>query len=59
MSKVAEYNYTRQFAHFIKSNFAVRAIELKKREGRPFNPEEILQGIEKIAGIVDAYRIAL
>jgi 2-oxoglutarate ferredoxin oxidoreductase subunit alpha len=54
---VVEENYTGQFAHFIKSKFGVRAIELNKCEGTPFTPEEILQGIERVAGIVNVYGI--
>ena len=55
---IVEENYTGQFAHHIKAHFGVKAIELHKCEGIPITPEEILRGIEKVAGIIDEYSIA-
>jgi 2-oxoglutarate ferredoxin oxidoreductase subunit alpha len=54
---IVEENYTGQFAHFIKSKFGVRALELYKCEGIPFKPEEILKGIERVAEIAKEYSI--
>jgi len=55
---IVEENYTGQFAHHIKAHFGAKAIELHKCEGIPITPEEILKGIEKVAGIIDEYSIA-
>jgi len=55
---IVEENYTGQFAHHIKAHFGAKAIELHKCEGIPITPEEILRGIEKVAGIIDEYSIA-
>ena len=55
---IVEENYTGQFAHHIKAHFGVKAIELHKCEGIPITPEEILRGIERVAGIIDEYSIA-
>jgi 2-oxoglutarate ferredoxin oxidoreductase subunit alpha len=55
---IVEENYKGQFAHHIKAHFGVKAIELHKCEGIPITPEEILRGIEKVAGIIDEYSIA-
>ena len=55
---IVEENYTGQFAHHIKGHFGAKAIELHKCEGIPITPEEILRGIEKVAGIIDEYSIA-
>jgi 2-oxoglutarate ferredoxin oxidoreductase subunit alpha len=55
---IVEENYSGQFAHHIKANFGVKAIELHKCEGIPITPEEILRGIVKVAGIIDEYNIA-
>jgi len=55
---IVEENYTGQFAHLVKSHFGVKAIELHKCEGIPITPDEILRGIEKVAGIIDEYSIA-
>jgi 2-oxoglutarate ferredoxin oxidoreductase subunit alpha len=55
---MVEENYTGQFAHHIKAHFGAKAIELRKCEGIPITPEEILSGIEKVAGIIDEYSIA-
>jgi 2-oxoglutarate ferredoxin oxidoreductase subunit alpha len=55
---IIEENYTGQFAHHIKAHFGAKAIELHKCEGIPITPEEILRGIEKVAGIIDDYSIA-
>jgi 2-oxoglutarate ferredoxin oxidoreductase subunit alpha len=55
---IVEENYTGQFAHHIKAQFGVKAIELHKCEGVPITPEEILRSIEKVAGIIDDYSIA-
>jgi 2-oxoglutarate ferredoxin oxidoreductase subunit alpha len=55
---IVEENYTGQFAHHIKAHFGAKAIEIHKCEGIPITPEEILKGIEKVAGIIDEYSIA-
>jgi len=55
---IVEENYTGQFAHHIKAHFGAKAIEVHKCEGIPITPEEILKGIEKVAGIIDEYSIA-
>lgn len=55
---VVEENYTGQFAHFIKAKFGVRPIEMHKCEGIPFTPEEIYNGIEKVARVIDETHIA-
>jgi len=55
---VVEENYTGQFAHFIKGKFGVKPIELHKCEGVPITPEEIINGIEKVARIVDEENIS-
>lgn len=55
---VVEENFTGQFAHFIKAKFGIRPIEIHKCEGVPITPEEIYNGIEKVAGIVDEKNIA-
>lgn len=54
---IVEENFTGQFAHYLKAKFGVKAIALRKCEGVPFTPEEILRGIEKVAGILDEYGI--
>jgi 2-oxoglutarate ferredoxin oxidoreductase subunit alpha len=54
---VVEENFTGQFAHFIKAKFGVKPIEMHKSEGVPITPEEILNGIEKVARIVDEEHI--
>ena len=53
-----EENFTGQFAHFIKGKFGIKPIEIHKSEGVPITPEEIFNGIEKVARIVDEKNIA-
>jgi 2-oxoglutarate ferredoxin oxidoreductase subunit alpha len=55
---MVEENFTGQFAHFIKAKFGVKPIEIHKSEGVPITPEEIFNGIEKVARIVDETTIA-
>lgn len=50
---IVEENITGQFAHLITARFRVKAIEVHKCQGVPFNPEEIYRSIEKVARIAD------
>jgi len=54
---VVEENYTGQFAHFIKAKFGIVPIEIHKCEGVPISSQEIFNGIEKVASIVDEKNI--
>lgn len=55
---IVEENFTGQFAHFIKAKFGIKPIEIHKSEGVPITPEEIFNGVEKVARIVDEKNIA-
>lgn len=50
---IVEENLTGQFAHYIKAKFNVRPIGIRKCEGMPITPEEILRVILKVARIDD------
>ena len=54
---IVEENFTGQFAHFIKGKFGIKPIEIHKSEGVPITPEEIYNGIEKVARILDEENI--
>ena len=54
---MVEENFTGQFAHFIKGKFGIKPIEIHKSEGVPFTPEEIFNGIEKVARIINEENI--
>jgi len=55
---MVEENFTGQFAHFIKAKFGIKLIEIHKSEGVPITPEEIFNGVQKVARIVDEKNIA-
>jgi 2-oxoglutarate ferredoxin oxidoreductase subunit alpha len=50
---IVEENMTGQFSHYIKAKFNVRPIGIRKCEGMPITPEEILRVIIKVARIDD------
>ena len=50
---VVEENFTGQFAHFIKAKFNIKPIEFHKCTGEPVTPDEIFNGIKKVAQIAD------
>ncbi len=50
---VVEENFSGQFAHFIKAKFGIRPIEVRKCQGVPITPQEVLESIKKVARVVD------
>jgi 2-oxoglutarate ferredoxin oxidoreductase subunit alpha len=46
---VPEVNFTGQFAMVVRSELGIEIIELRKYEGMPFRPSEILKKIEEVA----------
>ena len=54
---IVEENFTGQYAHFIKGKFGIKPIEIHKYQGIPITPDEILNGILKVARILDEENI--
>jgi 2-oxoglutarate ferredoxin oxidoreductase subunit alpha len=46
---VPEVNFTGQFARLVRSELGIEVLELRKYEGMPFKPSEILKKIEGVA----------